>query len=374
MWVEKLDISGWRNHAHSRLACEPGVTVLIGPNGQGKTNIVEALYYLGTLGSHRVSSSSVLIGDDSSAATIYADLRHGERTVSVGVTLKRKGATDAVVNGVSAKLAEIPHWVSVVMFAPEDIAIVRGEPSARRSFMDHLVVSASPSMSAVYQDFERVLKQRNSLLKSLKSHRSQADTSTLEVWNEKFAALGADIMGHRIHHLGKVMPLVTEHYAALANNDVVDYRYLPSWKDEVHDVDYSDRAGIGSLLLESIALRAREEVERGQTLVGPQRDDVEFTISNKPARTHASQGETWSLALSLRLATAAWLRQERSSGDPIIVLDDVFAELDAHRREKLVDLVSEYEQIIVTSAVEEDLPAGLRGQVWDVREGVVTKR
>lgn len=374
MWVEKLDISGWRNHHHSSISLAPGATVFIGPNGQGKTNIVEALLYLGTLGSHRVSSTAALVADGRDTATIYADLRHGERTVSVGLTVKRKGSTDAVINGAKAKPSDVPHWVSVVMFAPEDISIVRGEPSARRSFMDQLVVSANPAMSAVYQDFDRVLKQRNSLLKSLRGTRGVADASTLDVWDEKFVALGAHIIFQRNLHVADVMPLVSSHYATLANNDTVGHRYIPSFGDDRPAVVLHDRDGLAHMLATDVRARRRDEIDRGQTLVGPQRDDVELTIAGKPARTHASQGETWSLALSLRLATAMWLRRERSSGDPIIVLDDVFAELDTHRRTKLVTLVSDYEQILVTSAVEEDVPHALIGAICDVRAGSVTAR
>lgn len=374
MWIEKLDLSGWRNHHSSTIHILPGTTVFIGPNGQGKTNIVEALYFLGTLGSHRVSATGTLIGDASDTATVYADLRHGDRTVSVGLTVKRKGSTDAVVNGVKAKPSDVPHWVSVVMFAPEDISIVRGEPSARRTFMDQLVVSAAPAMSSVYQDFERVLKQRNSLLKSLRQSRGAPDTSTLEVWDEKFVALAAHIISQRSRYLSEVMPLASTHYSILASADTVGYRYLPSFTHSAEGSAYTDRTEVEAALASEISRRAGDEIDRGQTLVGPQRDDVELTIAGKPARTHASQGETWSLALSLRLATAAWLREARSSGDPIIVLDDVFAELDAHRRSKLVSLVSDYQQILITSAVEEDVPDALTGAVFDVRSGVVVPR
>jgi DNA replication and repair protein RecF len=374
VWIEKLDLSGWRNHHSSTIHFFPGTTVFIGPNGQGKTNIVEALYFLGTLGSHRVSANGALIGDAGDTATVYADLRHGDRIVSVGLTVKRKGSTDAVVNGVTAKPSDIPHWVSVVMFAPEDISIVRGEPSARRTFMDQLVVSAAPAMSAVYQDFERVLKQRNSLLKSLRLSRGARDTSTLEVWNEKFVALGAHIITQRNRYLSEVMPLASTHYSTLASADTVGYRYLPSFAHSEEGSAYTDRTEVETALTTEISRRASDEIDRGQTLVGPQRDDVELAIAGKPARTHASQGETWSLALSLRLATAAWLRAARSSGDPIIVLDDVFAELDAHRRNRLVSLVSDYQQILITSAVEEDVPDALTGAVFDVRSGVVVPR
>lgn len=374
MWIEKLDVSGWRNHDQSTVLFSPGTTLLVGPNGQGKTNIVEALYFLGTLGSHRVSGSGALIGDGRDTATIYADLRHGDRTVSVGLTVKRRGSTDAAVNGVRAKPSDIPYWVSVVMFAPEDISIVRGEPSARRAFMDQLVISAAPAMSAVYQDFDRVVKQRNSLLKSLRLTRGISDSSTLEVWNEKFVALGAHIVTQRNRYLSEVMPRASAHYSALASADTVGFRYLPSFPHGEEGSMYMDRSEVETTLTAEISRRRSDEIDRGQTLVGPQRDDVELTIAGKPARTHASQGETWSVALSLRLATASWLREARSSGDPIIVLDDVFAELDAHRRAKLVGLVSDYQQILITSAVEEDVPDVLTGTVFDVRAGVVVPR
>ena len=373
MWVEKLEITGWRNHAHSSLNFAPGTTVLVGPNGQGKTNIVEALLYLATLGSHRVSSTQPLITDGEESATIYADLRHDQRSVGVGLTLKRKGSSDAQVNGVKAKASDIPHWVSVVMFAPEDTAIVRGEPGDRRAFMDQLVISASPSMAAIYQDFERVIKQRNSLLKSLKLASSR-DTSTLSVWNDKFIELATQIVVTRQRYLREVMPLATQNYAQLAADDVLDFRYVPSFFSASEDADFAEPAVVAGLLAEGIASKAKEEIERGVTLVGPHRDDVEFMISGKLGRTHASQGETWSLALSLRLGTAQWLRQERTSGDPIIVLDDVFSELDKSRRERLVGLVGDYSQIIVTAAVEEDLPSELGGTLVDVKAGVVSPR
>lgn len=372
MWVEKLDITNWRNHSHSSLDFQPGTTILVGPNGQGKTNVVEALVYLATLGSHRVSSSQPLIMDGEQSATVYASLRHDQRAVGVGLTLKRKGSTDAQINGVKAKASDIPHWASVVMFAPEDTAIVRGQPGDRRAFMDQLVVSASPSMSAVYQDFERVLRQRNSLLKSLRA--SSNDLSTLTVWNDKFVEVATEIIVGRQRYLREVMPLATENYGLLAGDDVLDFRYLPSVSVPSDEIDLADPANVSAALAEGIGTRAREEIDRGISLVGPHRDDVDFIISGKLGRTHASQGETWSLALALRLGTAQWLRQERASGDPIIVLDDVFSELDRSRRERLVGLVSDYSQIIVTAAVEEDLPSQLSGVLVDVRAGVLSPR
>jgi len=366
VWLTQLDAVGWRNHRNTQINFNQGITTLVGPNGQGKTNIVEAIRYLATLGSHRVSGTSALIGDGLDQATVHATVRHNDRSVDIGVTLKRKGASDAVINGVKARVSDIPSWVSMVMFAPEDIAIIRGEPGVRRQFMDDLVMSGSPRMAGVYQDFEKVLKQRNTLLKSLRAIRNQASLSTLDVWDERLAGLGAEIIVARRHYLAEIAAGVTEQYQLLAGGDEVSLNYVASAPDTSEIVRDS--------LAEALVHKRPDDIERGMTLVGPHRDDLDIFISGRPGRTHASQGETWSLALSLRLATAQWLRGELASGDPIIILDDVFSELDAKRRKQLVGLVRQYEQLLITSAVEEDIPEGLAGAVCDVREGVVTPR
>lgn len=374
MWVSELDIRQWRNHAQSTVRCEQGITLFIGPNGQGKTNMVEALYFLSTLSSHRVATQQALVQDGCDEATVFATLRHDQRTVSVGLTLKRKGASQAVINQSKAKASNIPQWVSAVMFAPEDSALVRGEPGGRRSFMDSLVMGSSPMMASVYQDFDRVLRQRNSLLKSLRATGKTTEMAALDVWNNKFIGLATKVMIERHRYLRAVMPFVTQHYSHLAGGDLVGFTYVPSSRAVFEGLEDDDAPSVEEQFQEDLTARRYDEIDRGITLVGPQRDDLDLTISGKPARTHASQGETWSLALGLRLATAQWLRQERSSGDPIIILDDVFAELDASRRHKLVALVADYTQLLVTSAVEEDLPAGLDGAVYDVIGGSVKKR
>ena len=372
MWLTHLDLTQWRNHPETHLVFDKGVSTFVGPNGQGKTNIVEAIRYLATLSSHRSGGTQALIGDGHDTATVHANLQHDDRSVSVGLTLKRKGSSEALVSGNKAKASEIPAWVSMVMFAPEDIAIVRGEPSTRRQFMDDLVVSGAPRMAGTLQDFEKVLKQRNTLLKSLKHTKGNSSLGTLEVWDEKFADLGAQIILARQAYLQHIAPLVTLQYQALASGDDVSLRYLPSaGAPEAGSVDH---VTLSAQLLESIQTKRLEEIDRGMTLVGPHRDDLELFISGRLARTHASQGETWSLALAVRLATALWLRRELASGDPIIILDDVFSELDSSRRRKLVGLVEDYEQLLVTSAVEEDLPVEFGGQVFDVAAGVVTPR
>jgi len=372
VWITQLDIVGWRNHQRSSLVFDRGVNILVGANGQGKTNIVEAIRYLSTLSSHRVAGSTALIGDDEQGATIFASLRHSERDVSVGVSLRRQGASDATVSGNSAKITEVPRWVSVVMFAPEDAAIVRGEPGFRRQFLDDLVVSGSPVMSGVYQDFEKVFKQRNTLLKSLRSQPRVSDVSTLDVWNASFVTLGAMIVSERCRHIRAILPHVEAAYSELAQGAEISAHYVPKGYDfaTVEGSREEIERALGEALVENLPA----ERERGTSLIGPQRDDVDLSIEGRPARTHASQGETWSLALALRLGTAAWLREEKPSGDPIIILDDVFAELDSTRRSRLIGLITDYEQLLITSAVEGDIPEALSGAVFDVVDGHVSKR
>jgi DNA replication and repair protein RecF len=372
VWLTHLDLTQWRNHASTHLVLDKGVSTFVGPNGQGKTNIVEALRYLATLSSHRVGGTQALIGDGFDQATLHATLQHGDRSVEVGLTLKRKGASEALVNGNKTKASDIPAWVSMVMFAPEDISIVRGDPGTRRQFMDDLVVSGSPRMAGVFQDFDKVLKQRNTLLKSLKHVKGSTSLGTLDVWDERFADLGAHIMLARQAHVDHIAPLVTQQYQQLAVGDDVSLRYVSS--AALAGTDGDNQHSLARALLAGIQAKRKEEIDRGMTLVGPHRDDLDVFISSRLARTHASQGETWSLALALRLATALWLRRELASGDPIIILDDVFSELDSSRRRKLIGLVQDYEQLLVTSAVEEDLPPEFGGRVFDVSSGVVSSR
>ena len=371
MWISQLDLVGWRNHQYSSLVFDRGVNVLIGPNGQGKTNVVEAIRFLAHLSSHRVNGSGALIGDGADRATVYGTFAHGARDVSVGITLKRSGASEATVAGNPAKLSEVPRWVSAVMFAPEDSALVRGEPGFRRQLLDDLVVAMSPAMAGVYADFDKVLRQRNSLLKSLRSAPRSADTSTLDVWNASFVDLAVQIVHHRLESWNTVAPYVSKAYQELASGQSItgDYQAkgfsvsAPATRDQLH-----------SDLTLAMSEVSSSERERGLTLVGPQRDDIDLLIDGRPARTHASQGETWSLALALRLGMAAWLRGERPSGDPIIILDDVFSELDAHRRARLVSIIADYEQLLVTAAVEEDLPSEFQGATFDVSAGEVSRR
>lgn len=373
MWVEKLDLVQWRNHLDTHVTFSPGVTIFVGPNGQGKTNIVEALRYLSTLSSHRVSGTAALIHDDADTGTVHAVLRHNDRSVDVAIAVKRKGSSDAFVNSARVKLSDIPSWASVVLFAPEDAAIVRGEPTFRRTFMDDLVVSSRPQMSSKILEFDRIVKQRNSALKALKSQR-QRSKDTVEMWNDSFVTVATEIVMARVLHLHTIKHLIQEAYSKLATGDAVDARYVSSAGVTEADLREQSKESNEAFMRDALEKHFGAEVERGMTLVGPHRDDLELLIHGKPARTHASQGETWSLALALRLATAERVRIESASGDPIVILDDVFAELDARRRSTLVSLIQGFEQIVITSAVEEDLPSQLSGVVWDVKAGKVQKR
>lgn len=373
MWVEKLDLVQWRNHLDTHISFSQGVTIFVGSNGQGKTNIVEALRYLATLSSHRVSGTSALIHDAADTGTIHAVFRHHERTVDLAIAVKRKGSSEAFVNSEKAKVSDIPLWASVVLFAPEDSAIVRGEPNFRRQFMDDLVVAGRPQMSAKIVEFERIVKQRNSALKALKAQR-QRSSDTVDMWNESFVNVATEITMARVSQLNDIKPLVRQAYSQLATGDAVDVRYVASAGTDEESLLRRSKEDNAEVMTEALERQFGAEVERGMTLVGPHRDDLELLIDGKPARTHASQGETWSLALALRLATAEKVRSDSTSGDPIVILDDVFAELDARRRSTLVSLIEGFEQIVITSAVEEDLPAQLSGTVWDVEAGRVDKR
>lgn len=374
MLISRVDLVNWRNHRYTRVDFSPGVNVFVGPNGQGKTNIAEAIRYLSTLSSHRVSATHALIESNATEATIHATVSHAGRTAAIGLVVKKKGSAAAIVNGQKAKVSDIPSWVSVVMFAPEDVSLIRGEPGVRRQFMDELITAASPALVSVVMDYERVVRQRNSLLKTLRSSRRALGDDSLAVWDEKVAELGGRIMFERVSYVHVIGAHFGEHYATLAHGDHVTLAYRSPLADTPLDPASASVAGYRELLLEALRSRRTEEIERGQTLCGPHRDDMDVLIAGNLARTHASQGEAWSLAIALRMAVAQWVRDHSSSGDPIIILDDVFAELDASRRKTLLALVKNYEQLIVTAAVEDDLPEGLGGVRWDVRAGAVVPR
>jgi len=366
MWVSELSLRDFRNHETTNLTLQPGVTVFVGSNGQGKTNLVEALGYLSNLSSHRVSSDKALVRDGEAAATIRASVRHQSRSVDLALAINAKGSNRAKLNGQSVSVGELVGWLRVVLFTPEDLGIVRGEPAVRRKYLDEGVMQLRPRMHTVFADFDKVVKQRNALLKSARSMSRDQLVVSLESWNESLVALGTEITLERQSVLAEITPHIHSAYDTIAPGHHVDVT--------LHSTDSlpHERAELSALYLEQLSRRQGEEVDRGMTLIGPHRDDVMITLNGLPSRTHSSHGEAWSLALSSRLGLAQAYRADSASGDPVMVLDDVFAELDASRRMTLQRLVSDYEQVLVTAAVREDIPDGFSTQWFRVSAGAVS--
>ncbi|MDQ1172275.1 DNA replication and repair protein RecF [Microbacterium testaceum] len=381
MIVEQLGLKDFRNYAEADVSLSPGANVFIGRNGQGKTNLVEAVAYLATLGSHRVSNDAPMVRDGADAAIVRARLAHGERSVLLELQLNRHGANKARVNGVNVRTTELPRYAQVVLFAPEDLQIVRGDPSARRRFADQLIVQRSPRMSAVLADYDRVLRQRSALLKSARARGIRGEAlSTLDVWDDKLVSLGTEVIEARLALASDLSAPLARAYAAIAG---ADHDPRLSWALSVgggdpEEGDAVDAGGSSAPLADqfraALAARRSAELERGLTLVGPHRDDLVLQVRGLPVKGYASHGESWSVALSLRLASAELLRAESRLGDPVLILDDVFAELDAGRRTRLAELAGGYEQVIVTSAVEEDVPDALRAHVVRVEAGEIQEQ
>lgn len=381
MHVARLSLIDYRNYARAELDLSPGATVFVGRNGQGKTNLVESIGYLATLGSHRVTGDQALIRAGADAAIVRALLAHGDRELLVELQLNRQGANRAQLNRSPVKTRELPRYAHSVLFAPEDLAIVRGEPAVRRRMLDELLVQRTPRLSGVMADYDRVLRQRNSLLKSARARGIPADKlTTLDIWDERLIALGAELVDQRLALVAELAePL------AAAYRSIVDADHAPGLRpllsidgadpdDERQPPDVA-RQGDGedtrTRFADALRRLRPKELERGVTLAGPHRDDVELLLNGLPAKGYASHGESWSLALSLRLASADLLRRDSSTGDPVLVLDDVFAELDRLRRERLAVAIAGFEQVLVTAAVLEDVPAPLTARVVHIEAGEI---
>ena len=363
MWVSHLRLSHFRNHTETALDLEPGITVFIGDNGQGKTNLVESLGYLGYLSSHRVSSDKALVQSGEEEATVFATVKNGPKSAQLACQIRSSGSNRAKVNNNSAALGDLAGWLKVVLFTPEDLSLVRGEPAVRRRFLDNTLEIIRPSARASLAEYDRVVKQRNALLKTNRGRPTDALQQTLNGFNDAFVTLAADVTTRRVELLTELTPSVQASYSTLASGGEVTMR-----------MESADRRLDGDLVdwyREDLARRHKEEWERGMTLVGPHREDLLVELNDLPARTHSSQGEAWSLALSLRMAQAEMYRTDSSTGDPVMVLDDVFAELDRNRRETLKSLVAEYEQVLVTTAVPSDVPDGFGDQFCAVVRGEV---
>ncbi|MFC4530879.1 DNA replication/repair protein RecF [Sphaerisporangium dianthi] len=420
MHVAHLSLTDFRSYSSVELALEPGVTAFVGPNGQGKTNLVEALGYVATLGSFRVATDAPLVRQGAMRAIIRSVVVRDDRRALVELEINPGRANRARLNRAPVpRPRDILGLLRTVLFAPEDLALVKGDPADRRRFLDDLLVARAPRFAGVRADYERVLKQRGALLRSAMQsrhgrrqspRRQEAEAgfaasgagdalSTLEVWDAHLARHGAELLAARLQLVAALSPLVARAYALLAPSSApagIEYRHtLSTAVDGLPQAPPStppdgpvdglaepppstgsgtpvpDRPALEEALRASLLEVRQAELERGVTLVGPHRDDLMLRLGELPARGYASHGESWSFALALRLAAYDLLKAE--GGDPVLILDDVFAELDARRRRSLAEIVAPAEQVLITAAVPEDVPAQLSGARFDVAEGSVTR-
>jgi len=366
-----LSLRDFRSYAEVELPLDPGVTALVGPNGQGKTNLVEAIGYLATLGSHRVAQDAPLVRLGAERAVVRGQVVREDRQLLVELEITPGRANRARVNRAAVpRPRDVLGILRSVLFAPEDLALVKGDPAERRRFLDDLLVARTPRFAGVRADYDRVLKQRNALLKSGGRRADQVDLRTLEVWDSHLAAAGGELLAGRLDLVEALRPLVDKAYQSVSESGfassgpaTVDYR--SSVGADVPLV--ADKELLAAAMLDRIAAERRAELERGLSLVGPHRDELVLKLGPMPARGYASHGESWSFALALRLASYDLLRAEADAGgEPVLVLDDVFAELDDHRRDRLAAMVGGAEQVLVTAAVPGDVPEELAGARVDV--------
>lgn len=373
MHVSHLSLTDFRSWATLDLELAPGATALVGANGQGKTNVVEALLYVATLGSHRVATDAPLVRQGCDRAVVRAQVQRDDRAMLVELELNPGKANRARVNrGPVPRAREVLGILRAVLFAPEDLALVRGDPSERRRLLDDLLVLRAPRFAGVRSDYERVLKQRNALLKTafLARRSGGGDMRTLDVWDAHLARAGAELLAARLGLVVDLQPLVDVAYREVSKGQgEVTVAYRSSLAERMPES--SDREVLAAALLSELARVRPHEVERGVSLVGPHRDELVLSLGTLPVKGYASHGESWSVALALRLASYELLRAD--GGEPVLLLDDVFAELDTGRRERLAALVQGAEQVLVTAAVPDDVPEALTGGRYDVHAGMVTR-
>jgi DNA replication and repair protein RecF len=390
--LTRLALTDFRSYAAVDVPLRPGVTIFSGPNGEGKTNLVEAVGYAATLTSHRAAQDAPLIRAGAEQAIIRVAVSTSANDALVEIELNAGRANRVRLNRAPlAKPREVLGVLRTVLFAPEDLALVKGDPGERRRFLDDLLVAMAPRYAAVRADYERVLKQRTALLKSAgpkggpKGNRQsrEAVTATLDVWDAHLARAGAELLVAREHLVQALRPHVERAYLAVAGGDrgpaEIAYRRSFEAPDEADEAaehpgasqSHGERVRAAEKSLRAALLEARpSELDRGVCLAGPHRDELELSIRDLPARGYASHGESWSLALALRLASFDLLRAGRE--DPVLILDDVFAELDTGRRDRLAALVATAEQVLVTAAVPEDVPGILTGARFTVAAGALT--
>jgi DNA replication and repair protein RecF len=381
VYVRQLAVTDFRSWEHAELEFEPGVAVLVGSNGQGKTNLIEALSYLSTLGSHRVSTDAPLVRHGAQRAIVRTAVVHAGRELTVELEIAPGRANRARLNRSPVpRPREVLGVLRTVLFAPEDLALVRGDPGQRRRFLDDLLVLRAPRLAGVQADYDKVLRQRVALLKSAGATRRSgvgaADLRTLDVWDGHLARHGAELLGARLDLLVELTPYVCAAYRAVApESATAELEYRSSLGDAlpaaVQETGKADVDLLEAALLAELARLRSAEVERGVCLVGPHRDDLELRLGGLPTKGYASHGESWSFALALRLGSYQLLRC--GGAEPVLLLDDVFAELDTSRRARLAEVALAAEQVLVTAAVPADVPEELHGIRFDVHGGQVRR-
>ena len=369
MWVSRLLLRDFRSYPQLSLDLQPGVTTFVAPNGWGKTNLVESIGYLAALRSHRVAGDQPLVRTGAEQATISALAHRVPRQVTLEVTVRSKCDNLARINRSPVRSRDVLGLVHAVVFAPENLALVKGDPAERRQYLDDLLIARQPRFAGVIADHQRALRQRNALLKSLRSNRDPGLEATLDIWDEAFAEANAQLVLGRRQLLEELRAPVTAAFAHIASGAAEARQQVDL--DYISRLDYrgiDDARAAAEVVVAGLAQRRRVEIERGLTLVGAQRDDVELLIGGVPAKGYASHGESWSLALALQLAGWELLSGEDGSPDdqPVLVLDDVFAELDADRRRRLAERIDGAEQVLITAAVAGDIPDNLSGRIVDL--------
>lgn len=375
MWLSSLQLTNFRNYADLSVSLRPGPILFHGPNGEGKTNLVEAMHFASSLSSHRVSGYQNLIQKDKLTTQLAVTGNHAGRELLVGLELGAKSQNRYFVNGNQIrKTADVIGLIGSVIFAPEDLDLIRRDPSDRRQFLDSSAVQLRPRLAGVQTDYERVLKQRNALLKSAKQTKTP-DLSTLDIWDDQLVSLGVEIILSRLELIALIGPLLSDFYAKLSGAGEEIRLSLVSAIGDDEDLSElpGDRGLLAAMFHDQLSQQRARELERGLTLVGPHRDDLLIQKNQLVARNHASQGEAWSLALGLKLALASLLRDASHLGDPVLLLDDVFAVLDTGRRQRLLEFVLSYEQVIVTAADRDMAPKIKWAQVFRVLGGEVTE-
>ncbi|MEV4051167.1 DNA replication/repair protein RecF [Amycolatopsis sp. NPDC049688] len=383
MYLRHLQVTDFRSWPQADLALEPGPTVLVGQNGRGKTNLLEAIGYVATLGSHRVATDAPLIRHGCERALVRVAVVNDDRELTVELEITAGRANRARVNrGAVGRPRDVLGILRTVLFSPEDLALVRGDPGERRRFLDELLVLRAPRYAGVRADYEKVLKQRNALLKTAGKRRTGREDpyalSTLEVWDDHLSVAGAELLAARLNLVADLAPYAASAYMGVAPDSrpaKIAYRSsLGAALPETYGVPDGERAQpavLKDVLLKALGEARKAELERGISLVGPHRDELELILGQAPAKGYASHGESWSFALALRLGSYELLREE--AGEPVLLLDDVFAELDRKRRARLAEVAASAEQVLVTAAVDEDVPGELAGHRFVVADGEITR-